>query len=86
MQDLAVVREAEDIGLRLNLSKSEIITWDLTTLGTLLTSLPDAQVVDSVNATFLGSLLGDDKCVSRAIQYLLRTALSLLSVKESSRV
>ena len=67
LQDLAVVREAEDIGLRLNLSKSEIITRDHTTLGTLLTSLPGAQVMDSVNATFLGSPLGDDRCVSRAM-------------------
>ena len=61
------MKEAEDIGLKLNLSKSEIITQDHATLGTLLTSLPGAQVVDPAQATLLGSPLGDDRCVSRFI-------------------
>ena len=67
MLDLAVVKEAEDIGLTLNLSKSEIITRDRVTLDTLLVSLPGARVVDPAHATFLGSPLGDGESVSRAI-------------------
>ena len=54
LRDLMVVREAESIGLNLNLSKCEIITRDNTTLGTILTSLPGAQVVDPAHATLLG--------------------------------
>ena len=67
LQDLEVVREAEQIGLKLNLSKCEIITQDHTTLGTILSSIPGAQVVDPANATLLGSPLGNDKCVDGAI-------------------
>ena len=67
MLDLAVVKEAEEIGLTLNLSKSEIITRDRVTLDTLLVSLPGARVVDPAHATFLGSPLGDGESVSRAI-------------------
>ena len=67
LQDLMVVREAEFIGLNLNLSKCEIITQDNTTHGTILTSLPGSQVVDSAHATLLGSPLGDGRCVAKAI-------------------
>ena len=67
MLDLAVVKEAEDIGFTLKLSKSEIITRDRVTLDTLLVSLPGARVVDPAHATFLGSPHGDGESVSRAI-------------------
>ena len=58
-----VLKEAESIGLNLNLSNCEIITQYNTTLGTILGSLPGAQVVDSTNATLLDFPLGDGKCV-----------------------
>ena len=51
----------------LNLSKCEIIAQDHTAIGTILSQLPRAQVVDPASATLLGSPLGDDRCVSRAI-------------------
>ena len=68
LQDLIVVREAESIGLNLNLSNFEIITADNATLGTILTSTPGALVVDSAYATLLGSRLGGGKCVAKAIR------------------
>ena len=43
LQDLAVVKEAEGIGLILNSSKCEVITWDHTTFGTILTSIPGVR-------------------------------------------
>ena len=67
LQDLEVVKLAEDIGLTLNLSKCEIITQDHTTFETILTSIPGDQLVDPANATLLGSPLGDGSCVSRVI-------------------
>ena len=67
LQDLAVVREAADLGLTLNNAKSEIITCDNTSRSTILTSLPGAQVVDPACATLLGSPIGGAGSVSSAI-------------------
>ena len=67
LQDLSVVKEVEDIGLNLDVSKCEIITQDHTTFDTILTSLPDAHNVDPTYATFLGCPLGDGRCISKAI-------------------
>ena len=67
LQDLEVVKSAEDIGLTLNLLKCEIITQDHTTFETILTSIPGAQRVEPAYATLLGSPLGDGSCISRAI-------------------
>ena len=48
-----------ELGHTLNNVKSEIITHDNTTLSTILTSLPRAQMVHSAHATILGSPIGD---------------------------
>ena len=61
------MREAESIGLNLNLCKCEIITQDNSTLGTIMTALPQAQVEDSAQATPMGSPLGGRKSVTKAI-------------------
>ena len=45
LQDLEVVKEAEDIGLTLNSFKWEIIIWDHTTFDTTLTSLPGVHLI-----------------------------------------
>ena len=67
LQDLEVVKSAEDIGLTLNLSKCEIITQDHTTFETILSSILGATLVDPAYATLLGSPLGDGSCISRPI-------------------
>ena len=67
LQDLAVVKKVEDIGLTLNSSKCEIITWDHTIFGTILTSLPGAHKMDPAYATLLGSPLSDGRCISKTI-------------------
>ena len=59
LHDLAVIKEAEQIGLTLNNAKSEIICDDATIRGILICSLPGAQVVQPQKATLLGSPLGD---------------------------
>ena len=60
MHDLEVVEQEEAaVGLRLNKGKSEIICASRDTSDSLLPSLPGAQVVDPVNATLLGSSIGD---------------------------
>ena len=58
---------SKDINLRLNLSKSEIITQDHLTPGTLSASFLDIWEVDSTQSTFLAFPLGDGRCMSRAI-------------------
>ena len=65
VQGLAVVKEAEDVGLTLNSSKCEIVTRNHTTFGTILTLLPGAHMFDPAYATLLGSPLGDGRCISR---------------------
>ena len=44
--DLEAIMEAENLGLTVNNSKSEIICHDHTTRGSIITHLPGAQVVD----------------------------------------
>ena len=67
LQDLAVVWEAEDIGLTLNSSKCKIITRHHTTFDTILTSLPGAHIVYPAHASLSGSPLGNGRRISRAI-------------------
>ena len=67
LQDLVVIKEAEDIGLTHNASKCEIITRAHTTFDTILTSLPGAHKVNPAYATLWGSPLGDGRCISKAI-------------------
>ena len=59
LQDIAVMSEAEYVGLTLNVPKSDISMQDQTTLGTLLSSLPHARLVDPADATPLSSPLDD---------------------------
>ena len=73
-QDLKIVRELEEeLGLVLNCSKSEIITSDPIVSNTLLTHLPQAQVVDPAYSTILGSPLGNLSCVSDATTKKIQT-------------
>ena len=59
LHNLSVIKEAEEIGLTLNNTKSEIICNDATVRGILICSLPGAQVVEPQKASLLGSPLGD---------------------------
>ena len=59
LHNLSVIKEAEEIGLTLNNTKSEIICNDATIRGILICSLPGAQVVEPQKASLLGSPLGD---------------------------
>ena len=68
LHDLEVIREAEEIGLMLNIGKSEIICHDHSTRGTIITKMPGAQVVDPANATLLGSPLGDVPSITVALE------------------
>ena len=61
------MKDASDLGISLNARKCEIIGTNMTTCGTLLVSLPGAQLVPPGQATLLGSPLGDDGCVAVAI-------------------
>ena len=61
------VKEVEDTGFTLNVSRWEIITQDHTTLDTLLTSLPGAWTVKLAKTTLLGSPHDYYRCASRAI-------------------
>ena len=56
--------EGAEIGLHLNRHKSEIICSDADITGTILPSLPGAQVVDPAKATLLGSSVGDVSSIS----------------------
>ena len=58
------MKDAEELGLKLNLSKCEIISHDMTTNGTLLVLLPGARLVRPSDAELLGSPLGDDAKIS----------------------
>ena len=68
LHDVQVMKDASDLGLSLNAHKCEIISTNMTTCGTLLVSLPGAQLVSPTQASLLGSPIGDDDCVSAAIQ------------------
>ena len=64
VQDLKRIESAAEIGLELNNEKSEIITNDPVSRGTVLCSLPGAKVVDPSDACLLGSPLGNIASVS----------------------
>ena len=52
----------------MNTQKSDIISSDLSICKCLSSSLPSAPVIDPSQATLLGSPIGDNDCVSAAIQ------------------
>ena len=64
VQDLKRIESAAEIGLELNNEKSEIITNDPVSRGTVLCSLPGARVVNPSDACLLGSPLGNIASVS----------------------
>ena len=74
LHDLEVIKAAEELGLVLNNSKSEIICSDASGRGTIITALPGAKVVDPERACLLGSPLGDissiDICLDEKIKDL----------------
>ena len=74
LHDLDIIKSAEELGLSLNNSKSEIICHDVTTRETLTRALPGAVVVNPESACLLGSPLGDvssiDICLDDKIQAL----------------
>ena len=56
IQDLNTVKSiVEDIGLQLNMNKSELICKVSTTKNTLLDLFPEMHIVDAECATLLGS-------------------------------
>ena len=67
LHDLDVIKEAEDLGLSLNNSKSEIICHDDEARGTIITALPGAIVVDPRKASLLGSPLGDITAIDASL-------------------
>ena len=54
LHDLEVIKEAKTLGLTLNSNKSEIISVDVTVRGTILCSIPGAQIVSPEKAILLG--------------------------------
>ena len=82
LHDLDVVeREGADLGLCLNNQKSEVICDDIDTKDPLLLSLQGARVVDPLEASLLGSSLGDVSSISTS----LREKITLLeSMEEDS--
>ena len=67
LEDLKTIESAFEIGLQLNNGKSEIITNDRDSRGTILISLPGARVVDPLDASLLGSPLGNEEAVSATL-------------------
>ena len=67
LQDLATIESLEDIGLSLNNHKSEIICTDHVTRGTIISSLPGAQIIDPSDAHLLGSPIGNLDSVSAVL-------------------
>ena len=60
MEDvLNIIKAVEEVGLSLNNSKSEIICYDPSTRGSIISVLPGAMVVEPERACLLGSPLGD---------------------------
>ena len=53
LHDLKVIKDAVKLGLTLNTTKCEIISQDMSTCGTLLVSLPGAQLVPTSHAQLL---------------------------------
>ena len=71
--DLAVFdREAAEWGLQLGHCKSEVICGDQLTRAAILASVPEARVVDPLDACLLGSPIGDINSVSKAIDEKVR--------------
>ena len=71
-----VVREGAALGLHMNERKSEVICKDPAARGSILPSIPGAQVIDPTSASLLGSPIGDTGSTSDAISrktQLLRT-------------
>ena len=67
--DLEIVRSMEEIaGLCLNCAKSEIICNHRLITDAVLLSLSGAQVIELTSATLLGSPLGNEECVSVALE------------------
>ena len=67
LEDLATIESLEDIGLSLNNHKSEIICTDHVTRGTIISSLPGAQIIDLSDAHLLGSPIGNLDSVSAVL-------------------
>ena len=63
-----VEREGADLGLCLNNQKSEVICDDIDTKDALLLSLQGARVVDPLEASLLGSSLGDVSSISTSLR------------------
>jgi len=68
LHDLEVIQSFEGIGLYLNNQKSEIISGDPVTIGTIMEDLPGARVVDPSEACLLGSPIGNENSVSTTLQ------------------
>ena len=69
LHDLDVVEcEGADLGLCLNNQKSEVICDDIDTKDALLLSLQGARVVDPLEASLLGSSLGDVSSISTSLR------------------
>lgn len=59
-RDLEIVKRADaEIGLQLNLGKSEVICACSATLNSIMSSLPGAKVVNPKEAVLLASSIGD---------------------------
>ena len=66
--DLEIVeREGTELGLNLNHCKSEVICVAPSVGNSIVSSLPGAQVVDPMNATLLGSPIGDLSSISSSL-------------------
>ena len=74
LHDLDIIKAAEELGVSLSNSKSEIICHDATTWETLITALSAALVVSPESVCLLGSPLGDvssiDACLDDKIHAL----------------
>ena len=74
IRDLNLIKAVEELGLSLNNSKSEILCYDPSTRGSIISVLPGVMVVDRERACLLGSPLGDvssiEACLDGKIQAL----------------
>ena len=57
-----IEEEARNLGLQLNRGKSELICFNHTSKGIVLSALPRLHVVNPEQADLLGSHLGDATC------------------------
>ena len=73
LHDLEVVKqEAAELGLHLNQRKSEVICVDQPTSDSILSSIPEASVIDPLDACLLGSPIGDCGSISNTIDEKVR--------------